>query len=158
MAQEVEILQKFMRTIDSHPDQAQYGYFHVQKASERGAVAALLVTDELFRSAHDAMQRKKYVQLVEDVRNNGGKVYIFSSLHVSGTQLQQVSGVAAILRFPLPDLADLEEDGDDDDDDSQDDRSRTWSSSSYDSEEETDDRIERDQTLREAEEMSGMGL
>ena len=30
-------------------------------------------------------------------------------MHVSGQQLQQVSGVAAILRFPLPDLDELEE-------------------------------------------------
>jgi hypothetical protein len=31
-------------------------------------------------------------------------VYIFSTMHVSGQQLQQVSGVAAILRYPMPDL------------------------------------------------------
>ena len=29
-------------------------------------------------------------------------------MHVSGSQLQQVSGVAAILRYPLPDLEQLE--------------------------------------------------
>jgi hypothetical protein len=34
---------------------------------------------------------------------------IFSSSHVSGEQLLQVSGVAAILRFPLPELEDMEE-------------------------------------------------
>ena len=39
---------------------------------------------------------------------NGGKVYIFSSMHVSGVQLNQLSGVAAILRYPLPDLDQLE--------------------------------------------------
>lgn len=30
-------------------------------------------------------------------------------MHVSGQQLQQVSGVAAILRYPMPDLDELEE-------------------------------------------------
>lgn len=35
-------------------------------------------------------------------------MYIFSALHVSGQQLGQVSGVAAILRYPLPDLDELE--------------------------------------------------
>jgi protein pelota len=53
--------------------------------------------------------RKQYVQLVESVRENGGQVFIFSSMHVSGQQLQQVSGIAAILRYPLPDLDELEE-------------------------------------------------
>jgi len=107
MSKEVEIMNKFMRMIDTSPDQAQYGYLHVCKANEDCAVDSLLVTDELFRSS-DVVTRKKYVALVESVRENGGKVYIFSSLHVSGAQLQQVSGVAAILRFPMPDLAELE--------------------------------------------------
>uniref|UniRef100_A0A674NGT6 Pelota mRNA surveillance and ribosome rescue factor n=1 Tax=Takifugu rubripes TaxID=31033 RepID=A0A674NGT6_TAKRU len=34
---------------------------------------------------------------------------IFSSLHVSGEQLTQLSGVAAILRFPIPDLSEPED-------------------------------------------------
>ena len=29
-------------------------------------------------------------------------------MHVSGEQLQQLTGIAAILRFPLPDLEDAE--------------------------------------------------
>ena len=41
--------------------------------------------------------------------NEGGTVYVFSTMHVSGQQLQQVSGVAAILRYPLPDLDELED-------------------------------------------------
>jgi len=35
------------------------------------------------------------------VKAKGGKVFIFSSLHVSGEQLHQLGGVAAILRFPM---------------------------------------------------------
>ena len=49
------------------------------------------------------------MKLVESVRENGGQVYVFSSMHVSGQNLQQVSGIAAILRYPLPDLDELEE-------------------------------------------------
>ena len=33
-----------------------------------------------------------------------------AGMHVSGEQLQQLTGVAAILRFPLPDLEDAEMD------------------------------------------------
>ena len=36
-----------------------------------------------FRNA-DVETRKKYVQLVESVKANGGKVHVFSSMHVSG--------------------------------------------------------------------------
>jgi len=108
VAKEVDVLNKFMRMMDTDPDKAYYGYDHVSKANEQLAIDSLLVTDELFR-ASDVKTRKKYVQLVESVRENGGQVFVFSSMHVSGQQLQQVSGVAAILRYPLPDLDELEE-------------------------------------------------
>jgi len=107
IAKEVTALNRFMRMIDTDPDRAYYGYNHVQKANEELAIDTLLVTDDLFRSSEIAM-RKKYVQLVESVRENGGIVYVFSALHVSGAQLGQLSGVAAILRYPLPDLEQME--------------------------------------------------
>lgn len=94
--------------MDVDPDKAYYGYDHVAKAHQQLAIDSLLVTDELFR-ASDVKTRKRYVQLVEGVRQNGGQTYVFSSMHVSGQQLQQISGVAAILRYPLPDLEELEE-------------------------------------------------
>ena len=108
VAKEVQVLNQFMRMMDTDPMKAYYGYLHVSKADEQMAVESLLVTDELFRNS-DVPTRKKYVALVESVREHGGKVYVFSSMHVSGQQLQQVSGVAAILRYPLPDLEELEE-------------------------------------------------
>ncbi len=46
---------------------------------------------------------------VDSVKENGGNVHIFSAMHVSGERLSQMSGVAAILRFPLPELEDEEE-------------------------------------------------
>jgi protein pelota len=46
--------------------------------------------------------------LVDSVRDGGGESLVFSSMHVSGEQLNQLSGIAAILRFPLPDLEDIE--------------------------------------------------
>lgn len=108
VAREVQVLHKFMRMMDTDPDKAYYGYNHVAKAHEQLAIDSLLVTDELFR-ASNVTTRKRYVQLVESVRANGGQVFVFSSMHVSGQQLQQVSGIAAILSYPLPDLDELEE-------------------------------------------------
>ncbi len=51
--------------------------------------------------------RRKYVDLVESVKSHGGTVFIFSSLHVSGEQLDKFTGVAATLRFPCPETAEL---------------------------------------------------
>uniref|UniRef100_A0A7N2LQ89 eRF1 domain-containing protein n=1 Tax=Quercus lobata TaxID=97700 RepID=A0A7N2LQ89_QUELO len=56
----------------------------------------------------DVATRKKYANLVDSVKDSGGTVHIFSSLHVSGEQLATITGIAAILRFPLPDLEDIE--------------------------------------------------
>lgn len=68
--------------------------------------------------ASDPAVRKKYVNLVEGVRQKGGEVLMFSSMHESGqrkfsrsrkslkcyskfTELNQLTGIAAILTFPL---------------------------------------------------------
>ncbi|KAJ9180421.1 hypothetical protein P3X46_008668 [Hevea brasiliensis] len=106
-AQEVRALQDFFNMLSNDPARACYGPKHVEVAHERMAVQTLLITDDLFRNA-DIPTRKKYVNLVSSVKDSGGTVHIFSSMHVSGEQLAQLTGIAAILRFPLPDLEDIE--------------------------------------------------
>ncbi|KAL3945910.1 MAG: hypothetical protein SGBAC_000061 [Bacillariaceae sp.] len=108
VAKEVQALNKFMRMMEVDPDRAYYGFAHVSKAQEQLAVDTLMVTDQLFRSSN-VKTRKEYVTLVEEARAAGATVFIFSSMHLSGQQLQQVSGVAAILRYPLPEIAEIEE-------------------------------------------------
>jgi len=112
------VLNQFYETLKRDADRAIYGIKHVLHAQAENAIQNLLVLDELFRACNIA-DRKKYVSLVESVRENGGDVRMFSSLHVSGDQLKQLGGVAAILRFPLPDLDDIidNENNDDSDDD-----------------------------------------
>lgn len=99
---EVKALDDFYQMLQNDPNRAFYGIKHVEKAAEQQAVEVVLISDELFRS-QDLSQRKRYVKLVDTVRETGGDVKIFSSLHVSGEQLGQLSGVAAILRYPMPD-------------------------------------------------------
>lgn len=102
-AQEVSTLGRFYRMLSTDPHRAFYGTDHVQRASEAGAIETLMVTDSLFRSA-DIGTRKRYISLVEHVRSLGGKTLVFSSLHTSGEQLSNLTGIAAILHFPMPDL------------------------------------------------------
>lgn len=111
-AGEVKALDDFYQMLQSDPDRAFYGMRHCEKAADLQAIETLLVSDELFRS-QNVQQRKRYVALVDSVRDNGGEVKIFSSLHVSGEQLGQLSGVAAILRFPIPEAEDDEESDED---------------------------------------------
>ncbi len=56
---------------------------HVEAAVESDAVDTLLICDSLFRS-QEISERKRYVKIVDAVRESSGVVRIFSSLHVSG--------------------------------------------------------------------------
>lgn len=106
-AREVGALQEFYDMLASDPSRAFYGPGHVFAAAELGAIQVLLISDSLFRINHVA-KRKRYAELVEGVREGGGEALVFSAMHVSGEQLNQLSGIAAILRFPLPELEDQE--------------------------------------------------
>ncbi|XP_057471701.1 protein PELOTA 1 [Actinidia eriantha] len=106
-AQEVRALKDFFTMLSNDPARACYGPKHVEVAHERMAIQTLLITDELFRSS-DVATREKYVNFVNSVKHSGGTALVFSSMHVSGEQLAQLTGIAAILRFPLPDLEDIE--------------------------------------------------
>ncbi|KIP02114.1 hypothetical protein PHLGIDRAFT_96334 [Phlebiopsis gigantea 11061_1 CR5-6] len=99
-AREGIMLDRFFKMLGSDEMRAWYGPDHVMLAADRGAVGTLLISDELFRASDPAV-RKKYVNLVEDVRQKGAEVLMFSSMHESGQQLNQLTGIAAILTFPL---------------------------------------------------------
>lgn len=99
-AREGIMLNKFNKMLDSDALRAWYGEDHVLKAAERAAVDKLLISDEIFRSPSVA-RRKKFVKLVEQVKGYGGEVLIFSSMHESGQQLNALTGIAAILSYPL---------------------------------------------------------
>ena len=104
VSRDVVVLNDFMRLLNTAPERAYYGYKHVSFLSESysGAIERLLITDELFRHS-DPVKRRRYIKLTEDVEKCGGAVVIFSTMHVSGRQLQMVCGVAAALRFPVTD-------------------------------------------------------
>ncbi|PWN87835.1 hypothetical protein FA10DRAFT_281374 [Acaromyces ingoldii] len=99
-AKEGQLLDRFQRMLASDELRAWYGEQHVMLAAQRGAIGSLLISDGLFRAA-DPVRRRKFVQLVEDVRSAGGEALIFSGMHESGRQLNGLTGIAAILRFPL---------------------------------------------------------
>jgi protein pelota len=106
-ASEVKALDDFFDMLATDPARAFYGPAHVAAAHDLNAIGTLLLADTLFRTRNVA-QRKMWVRMTEEVTKSGGTVHIFSSAHASGEQLDQITGAAAILRFPLADLADAE--------------------------------------------------
>ncbi|CAL0326770.1 unnamed protein product [Lupinus luteus] len=92
---------------NNNSDRACYGPKSVESAQEMKAIETLLISDDLYRS-NEIGRRQKYGNLVKSVKESGGKVLVYSSMHVLAQQLQQLTGVAAILRFPLPDLEEMD--------------------------------------------------
>ena len=105
---ESQELEKFFETLRTEDDKVCYGLNSVKFALENMAVDTLLVSDHLFRSKNTGV-RREYVQLAEKTERNGIKVVIFSSMNPTGQRLKDLTGVAAILRFSLPGLDDIEE-------------------------------------------------
>ena len=98
--QEAKLLDAFFKLNGNDEGMTEFGWDRVIKAAQLGCIKNLLLSDSLFRSL-DVKERKKYINLVEEVTENGGSVQIF----VSGTETEQklakISGVAAILNFPI---------------------------------------------------------
>ncbi|BEI81312.1 hypothetical protein CcaverHIS002_0204720 [Cutaneotrichosporon cavernicola] len=99
-AKEGLALDKFHKMLSTDELRAWYGPKHVALAVDRGAVGTLLISDDLFRAA-DPEKRNRYVQMVDEVRARGGEAVIFSSMHETGIQLNLLTGIAAILTYPL---------------------------------------------------------
>lgn len=116
-ARETQIMDKFMEMLRLDDGRAWYGVSEVEKAVEKSAVGqgggVLLVNNSLFRS-QDIGTRKRFVAMVDKVRAEGGEARVLSSDHESGSRLESLGNIAAILTFPLEDLDDDEEDGEED--------------------------------------------
>lgn len=110
------LLDKFFKTMNENETRAWYGPKQVAAAVELGAVSTLLISDSLFRSP-DVQTRRNYIKMVESVRETGGEVAVFSGLHEAGRQLEDISGIACLLSYPLPELEDLESDEEGSDED-----------------------------------------
>lgn len=104
-SKELEILEQFHQALNDDDDRAWYGEEEVTRAVNMDAVKFLLLSDELFRS-DDIETRRKYVDLSDLAKQKGVEVFIFSSLHETGVQLNQLTGVAALLKYPVSDLDD----------------------------------------------------
>ncbi|KAK3944361.1 hypothetical protein QBC46DRAFT_375076 [Diplogelasinospora grovesii] len=112
---ETALMDQFYERLRKDDGRAWYGAKPVEKAVQEGAVGRgggiLLINNAFFRSM-DIATRKKYVALVDKVKEDGGEAKILSSDHESGQRLDELGGIAAILTYPILDLdEDEDEDG-----------------------------------------------
>ncbi|KAL2131089.1 hypothetical protein VTI74DRAFT_5563 [Chaetomium olivicolor] len=104
---ETNLMDQFYERLRKDDGRAWYGTKPVEKAVAERAVGrgggVLLVNNEFFRSM-DVATRKRYVGLVDKVKEDGGEARILSSDHESGKRLEALGGIAAILTYPIFDL------------------------------------------------------
>lgn len=95
-------------------DKVTYGPKSVEIALREMAIETLLVSDKLFRSK-DVEKRKYYVKMHDRAMRDGLKVVVFGSMSAAGQRLNNLTGIAAILRYEfvqLQDMVDGEDEGD----------------------------------------------
>ncbi|KAH0539004.1 hypothetical protein FGG08_004454 [Glutinoglossum americanum] len=111
-ARETGLMDEFFTLLRKDEGRAWYGPNEVTKAVEKGAVGrgggVLLISNKLFRS-QEIGERRRWVGVVDRVKEEGGEVRVLSSEHESGRRLEGLGGVAAILTFPLEGLDEGEE-------------------------------------------------
>lgn len=110
---EAIVFDDFMDHLNKDDFKAWYGLKEIQKANDIGAIDVLLVSDSLLRSDY-IEERQIYTELTKSVEKNGGNVIIFSSMNQTGEELNRLTGVACILKYPVYDLDESESDYDQD--------------------------------------------
>jgi len=107
VASDITVFDAFQGMMAKDPDRAMYGPDIVFAAMHDNAIDTLLLSDELLRSP-DPTERRLYTEMAADVAEYGGSVQVFSSVGVAAEQLGALTGVAAILRAPMPHLEEIE--------------------------------------------------
>ncbi|KAI4863925.1 hypothetical protein F4820DRAFT_425161 [Hypoxylon rubiginosum] len=114
-SKETRFMDDFFDKLKKDDGRAWYGTMPVEKAVREGAVGrgggVLLVNNSLFRSM-DIATRRRYVAMVDKVKEDGGETRILSSDHESGQRLDALGGIAAILTYPMLDLDEDEDETD----------------------------------------------
>ncbi|OHT04076.1 eRF1 domain 3 family protein [Tritrichomonas foetus] len=93
-------MDNFLKTLNKGDDTTALGEDNVIKCAQDGAVKELYVTDRFIHML-PLEKRQKFLELKDELENADTKVVIFYTRHQSGEQLQQLGGIAAILRYPV---------------------------------------------------------
>src|SRR4030043_263296 len=82
-----------------------YGFEEVERATKLGAVEKLMLADSLLRESSDE-KRLAIEEVMKEAEKKRGSVMVISTGHEAGAKLVALSGIAALLRFPISQNAD----------------------------------------------------
>lgn len=96
ISKETKLVEKLFEHLGKNDKLAVYGIKEAENAVNMRAVSELLVLDKVLLSRRDEIE-----ELMKSAENAKANVNIISSEHEAGKKLESVTGVAALLRFPV---------------------------------------------------------
>jgi protein pelota len=97
---ETEVMEEVMKRLGKGEGTVTYGVEAVENAVGMGAVEKLVLADTLLRESGDE-QRFHLEKLMQEAEQRRGSITVVSTEHEAGAKLLALSGIAALLRFPI---------------------------------------------------------
>jgi protein pelota len=97
---ETEVMEEVMKRLGKGEGAVTYGLDAVEGAVEMGAVEKLVLADTMLRESGEE-QRLHLERLMREVEQRRGSITVVSTEHEAGVKLLALSGIAALLRFPV---------------------------------------------------------
>lgn len=108
LAKHAQAIEHFRQAEARDPDRVVYGSLDAaSEAADRDAIDTLLVLDDKLKNPASVSQRRRFAALVQRAKEAGAHVLAYPARHVTADKLNQLGGLAAVLRFPCPDLQDV---------------------------------------------------
>jgi protein pelota len=97
---ETEVMEEVMKRLGKGEGKVTYGLEAVENAIQMGAVEELVLADTMLRESGEE-QRLHLERLMREVEQRRGSITVVSTEHEAGAKLLALSGIAALLRFPI---------------------------------------------------------
>jgi protein pelota len=97
---ETEVMEEVMKRLGKGEATITYGLEAVENAVKMGAVETLVLADITLRESGEE-QRLHLEELMRTVEQQRGSITVVSTEHEAGAKLLALSGIAALLRFPI---------------------------------------------------------
>jgi protein pelota len=99
VGKETKLVEKLLEAI--HKNTAAYGIDEVKKAHELGAIDIMLITNEFIEEYKLSGRFKEIDDFMQQVVKRKSHLEILSADHEAGRRLQELGGIAALLRFKI---------------------------------------------------------
>ncbi len=100
VVEETEVMEEVMKRLGKGEATITYGIKEVENAATMGAVEKLVLADTMLREAEEE-QRLRLEKVMREVEQRNGSVTVVSTEHEAGAKLLALTGVVALLRFPV---------------------------------------------------------